>query len=297
MTSKVLVSVALLVAAAAVAPAASAQSAAGDSVTGTARTCPLAPLCFHPTSLKLDAHSGANGESPTGTAEWQRQFGSNAFFSDMGPVRCLSVSGKTAIVGFSNQSRTTRTSARVSDGGSAPGQDSFEVVTEFSFGSSEPITQPPPDCSSFPSTFPSTSKVMGSGVNDIGDIVVRDVVPDSTAPVLTVPSDITVKAQSLAGARVTYTASATDNVDPAPDVDCTPSSGTAFPIGKTTVTCTASDDTGNKATASFNIFVRLPASKDQCKNGGWRNYGTTFKSQGDCVSFVATGGKNPPAEP
>ncbi len=38
----------------------------------------------------------------------------------------------------------------------------------------------------------------------------------------------------------------------------------------------------------------LPTSKDQCKNGGWRNFGV-FKNQGDCVSFVATGGKNPPA--
>ena len=44
-------------------------------------------------------------------------------------------------------------------------------------------------------------------------------------------------------------------------------------------------------------LVTLPTSKDQCKNGGWPNYvdsnGTRFKNQGDCVSFVATGGKNP----
>jgi hypothetical protein len=38
----------------------------------------------------------------------------------------------------------------------------------------------------------------------------------------------------------------------------------------------------------------LPTSKDQCKNGGWRNF-PGFKNQGDCVSFVATGGKNQPA--
>jgi hypothetical protein len=38
----------------------------------------------------------------------------------------------------------------------------------------------------------------------------------------------------------------------------------------------------------------LPTSKDECKNGGWRSFGV-FKYQGDCVSFVATGGKNPPA--
>jgi hypothetical protein len=35
----------------------------------------------------------------------------------------------------------------------------------------------------------------------------------------------------------------------------------------------------------------LPTSKDQCKNGGWRNFGV-FKNQGDCVSYVETGGKN-----
>ena len=28
-----------------------------------------------------------------------------------------------------------------------------------------------------------------------------------------------------------------------------------------------------------------PATKAECKNGGWRTFGT-FKNQGDCVSFV-----------
>jgi hypothetical protein len=37
----------------------------------------------------------------------------------------------------------------------------------------------------------------------------------------------------------------------------------------------------------------LPTSKDQCKNGGWRDF-PGFKNQGDCVSFVATGGGNGP---
>ncbi len=38
----------------------------------------------------------------------------------------------------------------------------------------------------------------------------------------------------------------------------------------------------------------IPTSKDQCKNNGWRNF-PGFKNQGDCVSFVATGGKRQPA--
>jgi hypothetical protein len=38
----------------------------------------------------------------------------------------------------------------------------------------------------------------------------------------------------------------------------------------------------------------LPTTADQCKKDGWKTY-LVFKNQGDCVSFVATGGKNPPA--
>lgn len=38
-----------------------------------------------------------------------------------------------------------------------------------------------------------------------------------------------------------------------------------------------------------------PVTKDECKNGGWQNFNPAFKNQGDCVSFVATKGKNVPA--
>ena len=42
----------------------------------------------------------------------------------------------------------------------------------------------------------------------------------------------------------------------------------------------------------------VPTNKDQCKNGGWNNLttaqGTPFKNQGDCVSYVASGGKSDP---
>jgi hypothetical protein len=37
----------------------------------------------------------------------------------------------------------------------------------------------------------------------------------------------------------------------------------------------------------------FPSSKEQCKNGGWQSFGL-FKNQGDCVSFVVTGGENLP---
>jgi hypothetical protein len=47
--------------------------------------------------------------------------------------------------------------------------------------------------------------------------------------------------------------------------------------------------------AKLVVTCALPSKKADCKNGGWRNY-SVFKNQGDCVGFVATGGKNPPAK-
>jgi hypothetical protein len=38
----------------------------------------------------------------------------------------------------------------------------------------------------------------------------------------------------------------------------------------------------------------LPTAKAKCTDGGWRAFGV-FKNQGDCVSFVASKSKNPPA--
>ena len=42
-------------------------------------------------------------------------------------------------------------------------------------------------------------------------------------------------------------------------------------------------------------FGSTGAVQQQCRDGGWKSFGTLFKNQGDCVSFFATGGKNPPS--
>ena len=49
----------------------------------------------------------------------------------------------------------------------------------------------------------------------------------------------------------------------------------------------------NATTYSF----AAPTSKAQCKQGGWQSFVNpgAFKNQGDCVSYVATHGKNQPA--
>jgi hypothetical protein len=43
-------------------------------------------------------------------------------------------------------------------------------------------------------------------------------------------------------------------------------------------------------------FIRYDVLTDaMCKSGGWMALQPSFKNQGDCVSFVATGGSNGPA--
>jgi hypothetical protein len=91
--------------------------------------------------------------------------------------------------------------------------------------------------------------------------VVVDPAADTTPPVVTVPGDLAVDATSPEGAAVAYTASATDDRDPAPGLACTPSTGSTFAIGTTTVACSATDGAGNSAGASFTVHVRGTAEQ------------------------------------
>lgn len=82
-------------------------------------------------------------------------------------------------------------------------------------------------------------------------------VGDRTPPVLgNVPSDMNMAATGPGGAIVAYPLpTATDDVDQAPPVSCSPPSSSTFPLGTTTVTCTATDSSGNHATDSFIVMV------------------------------------------
>jgi hypothetical protein len=57
-------------------------------------------------------------------------------------------------------------------------------------------------------------------------------------------------------ARVTFAVSASDDVDGSLPATCTPRSGSRFKLGKTRVTCSATDSGGNTATAHFTVTVR-----------------------------------------
>jgi hypothetical protein len=63
----------------------------------------------------------------------------------------------------------------------------------------------------------------------------------AAGPIMSLPGDIEVPADGLTGATVTYSATAEDADGNAVPVTCTPPSGSTFPIGTTTVRCTAVD--------------------------------------------------------
>ncbi|MEW5851040.1 MAG: HYR domain-containing protein [Myxococcota bacterium] len=84
---------------------------------------------------------------------------------------------------------------------------------------------------------------------------------DGVPPVVTTPASVTVEATSASGAAVAFTVSAVDDVDGVRPVTCTRggqvvTSGSVFPLGSHTVTCTATDLASNVGTASFPVTVR-----------------------------------------
>jgi GTP:adenosylcobinamide-phosphate guanylyltransferase len=85
-----------------------------------------------------------------------------------------------------------------------------------------------------------------------GDFVVT--VVDTTAPLLSVPADLTVEATSAAGAVVTFAAQATDAVS-TPTVTYSKQPGSVFALGTTVVTATATDAAGNVTKKTFSVTV------------------------------------------
>ena len=81
-------------------------------------------------------------------------------------------------------------------------------------------------------------------------------VEDNISPEITAPSDINVFATSAAGAVVNYaTPVGTDNCTVTTALTAGLADGATFPIGTTLVTYTATDASGNTASASFNVTV------------------------------------------
>jgi len=96
---------------------------------------------------------------------------------------------------------------------------------------------------------------------------------DTTPPVLhDVPTGLELFTMDPAGAALAYAMpTATDDRDPTPTVACMPPPGDLAPVGASSVTCSATDATGNASSATFPVVVHLTAAAwdEPVGEGSW----------------------------
>lgn len=122
-------------------------------------------------------------------------------------------------------------------------------------------------------------------------------VNDTQAPTIMCPGNVTaVSPNPATPAVVTYSAPIASDNCPGVTAVCNPPSGSSFPPGTTTVTCTATDAVGNQSSCSFTVSVFDIGLQDDAANGvlRWNSStgayiycvpGTTFTGTG--VSTVS----------
>ena len=119
------------------------------------------------------------------------------------------------------------------------------------------------ECGTCPKDFQGNGYVGCFDVNECPNGDCSDRIPTDQAttppPVVTASGDLSVAAVSEAGAPVTFTVSARDQRDGVRAAYCLPRSGSTFAIGKTVVSCWASNTRGKLGRTTFNVTVTRPA--------------------------------------
>ncbi len=138
----------------------------------------------------------------------------------------------------------------------------------------------PPSGSTFAKGTNLVTVVVTDGEGGTKNCNFNVVILDNELPVVSCPANIVaVRNPAVCGAVVTFSAMATDNC-PGVTVGSVPASGSVFPLGLTTVTCTATDAVGNVSlpctfTVRVDDFTGDVAAFQPC----WRGQaGSTFQS-------------------
>ena len=224
---------------------------------------------------------------------------------DVVEVRCLPVSGSQFRLG------DTTVTCSATDAANNPAQVSFIVTVEDTTAPvitvPEGITEEATSAAGRVVTYqawasdavsgtlvPSCSPVSGSqfplgstgvvcsardAAGNPAQVMFAVTVADTTAPVITVPDDISEQATSPEGRVVTYSVTAHDAVSGPLVPSCSPESGSTFPIGTTDVSCMVSDAAGHVGEAHFSVSI-----SQQSLPGRMHGAGTLGASQ-QRVSF------------
>ena len=251
----------------------------------------------------------ATGNTGYGFLSWNTDSTSITFADPSSPSTTVTIHGSGTIsAGFSTVQDKTPPTLNLPSAMTVEATSSSGAVVTYSTSASDlvdgsvPVTCTPASGSTFPfgTTTVSCSATDKSGNGATGAFTVT--VQDKTPPTISVPADMTVPATSPSGAVVQFTVSASDLVDGSVAVTCTPASGSTFPLGTTTVSCSANDKAGNAASVSFKVTVSggvtvtlldssgkgLSGAVVQYYKSGWKSFGTTG-SDGTARMALAAG--------
>jgi hypothetical protein len=116
---------------------------------------------------------------------------------------------------------------------------------------------------------------------------------DNIPPVIAIPNNATLEASNPNGKTITYKVVAADQVDGIINATCDTLSGSIFPIGNTRVVCEATDKSGNKGSASFQVTIQDSTPPDTMIVGsraGWvGNINSSSATMSDQVNFEIAG--------
>lgn len=258
------------------------SDSAGNLGSGTA-TVTVTPIPNTPPTLILPGNVTTEATGPTTAVSFTASASDPEDDPDPTPT-CDPASG------FAFPVETTTVSCSVTDGGGMTTNGSFTVTVE----DTTPPTVTAPDnmtvaatgasgaivtfgaatasdlvdgalaasCSpTSGSLFPLATTTVTCSATDTagnaGSAAFSVTVQDAGAPVVSVPANIIAEATGPSGATITYpTVSAIDDVDGTiPNVTCSKASGTVFALGRTAVTCSATDTTGKTGSATFSVTV------------------------------------------
>jgi hypothetical protein len=158
-------------------------------------------------------------------------------------------------------------------------------------GSCGTVTCSPPSGSFFPVGTTTVNCTTTAGPSCSFTVTVNDTQPPTLGACPTAISG----APAAPGATcvtVTFTTPTASDICPGVTIECAPASGTCFPLGTTTVTCTASDAAGNTASCSFSVTTFNVRLQDDSKPANvilWNSQTGAYCATANGQSFSGTG--------
>jgi HYR domain-containing protein/FG-GAP repeat protein len=136
-----------------------------------------------------------------------------------------------------------------------PGDSQCCAVADYVTPTADPACGPVHCAPASGTCFPRGITTVTCATTDGPACSFRIIVVDNTPPAITCPANIIKSADAnQCGAVAAYNTTASDNCSGVTTI-CAPTSGSFFPKGTTSVTCTATDGSGNTATCSFTVTV------------------------------------------